>query len=73
MKTTIPHAVHSTIPPKKPILSEAITLSNGSNYLYINIPENNDVLWQEINICVDGYPKKMKIIGPGPYTPPLNP
>jgi hypothetical protein len=46
-------------------------LGSGSNYVKIDIPDNNGTLlnayWQEIDICVNGTPKKMKVLGTAPY------
>lgn len=48
-----------------------IYMTQGSNYVLIDIPDNAGTLlnayWQEINICVDGLPKKMKVLGTEPY------
>ena len=46
-------------------------LGSGDNYVKIDIPDNDGTLlnafWQEIDICVDGEAKKMKVLGTGPY------
>lgn len=46
-------------------------LGSGSNYVKIDIPDNAGTLlnafWQEIDICVDGVAKKMKVLGTAPY------
>jgi hypothetical protein len=49
-------------------------LGSGSNYVKIDIPDNNGTLlnafWQEIDICVNGEARKMKVLGTEPYDPP---
>jgi hypothetical protein len=49
-------------------------LGSGDNYVKIDIPDNDGTLlnafWQEIDICVDGVAKKMKVLGTAPYDPP---
>jgi len=46
-------------------------LNSGSNYVQINIPDNEGTLlnafWQEIDVCVDGTAKKMQVLGTEPY------
>ena len=42
-----------------------ITISDGSNNVYINIP-GDDATWQEISVCVDGDIKTMKVLGTEP-------
>ena len=48
-----------------------IYLNSGSNYVQINIPDNEGTLlnafWQEIDVCVDGTAKKMQVLGTEPY------
>jgi hypothetical protein len=45
--------------------------SSDGDYVLIDIPDNNgtalDAYWQEIDICVDGVAKKMKVLGTEPY------
>lgn len=46
-------------------------LGSGEKYVKIDIPDNNGTLlnafWQEIDICVNGTAKKMKVLGTAPY------
>lgn len=46
--------------------TDQVILSNGSNTLTLDIPDE-DVSWQEIDVCVDGSPMKMKVLGTEPY------
>jgi hypothetical protein len=46
-------------------------LASGDNYVKLDIPDNDgtliDAFWQEIDVCVDGVAKKMKVLGTEPY------
>jgi hypothetical protein len=51
------------------ISQNSLYLTDGENYINMNISNlgGKDADWQEIDICVNGVPKKMKILGTEPY------